>query len=507
VFATTVLFAAFAFILLNPPRSPAAQSPAFQLTSGTGAFTLAGTVDATPTGPYPTTNCHGKAVLLAPGHAHCLLYTVSNPLGIPITVTTITGSAVAFMPVRTTSGLPKCKTSDVAVTPFTGSLSVPPRGMKTVGVPVELLTDGNQDNCEGGTFTLDFQATAQFTDDTKTVLAAPGSGPAGSTVLFTATVTGTNPALDGRPPEGTVSFYRCASLTTCASPTKLGTTTVTEASGAARYETSSLPVGTTYVEAAYAGTGTNFNPSTSSIVPVVIQALASCVSAPTTRAHIVLKGTVKGNYVVPPFTSVWLDRGTITGTVTVPVLSSFSATGGTIGDDVLSAGEVSLQGTTVKGAVKAGGALAIGPGSSIGRDLTATVTLALCAVGTTSDPISVGGSVSAHGLPLFFPTAQLCGLTVEDNLTYSFNVAPVDIGGVPDCAGNVIGNSLVVEHNASSVTIGTNTVRGTIRVALNAGGMLVSNTAGQSCLLGPNFPPVHGSGNHALVVTTCNGRA
>ena len=70
----------------------------------------------------------------------------------------------------------------------------------------------------------------------------------GSSVTFTDTVSASTGT-----PAGTVTFYSCTT-NTCTTKTSLGTGTL-NSSGKATYSTSSLPAGTTYVEAVYSASG------------------------------------------------------------------------------------------------------------------------------------------------------------------------------------------------------------------------------------------------------------
>ena len=82
---------------------------------------------------------------------------------------------------------------------------------------------------------------------TTSLTSSPNPSTYGASVIFTATVstsTGT--------PSGTVTFYGCTT-SSCGTKTALGTGTLS--GGKATYSTSTLPVGTTYVEAVYAASG------------------------------------------------------------------------------------------------------------------------------------------------------------------------------------------------------------------------------------------------------------
>lgn len=540
----TVVLGALAFALSAVVRP---HDPKFALTSDNDpAFTITSTIYAT----YPS--CSGAPTApLAPGVTRCLAVTVSNPLTVPIKVKTLSMTVPSFTPTKSNHHTPACTKTMVTPPTFMVTFTVPGSGTYTIDKSIKLTTTHTtQDNCEQGTFHFSYAATATFTDGTTTVLAAsPSPATEGSPVTFTATVTGKNPTYDHTTkPHGKVTLYRCAtsSCTTVASTPPV-TATITGTTGKATFSPALLPQGKLYFEAKYEGTGTNFTKSTSNILTLTVQpSVTSCVTAPTTKAMTIITGTYHGNLVVPPFRSVWLDGGTITGNVQVAFLGSFAATKGTIDGDLTSAGLVSLQGTKVDGFINAAGALGIGPDTTIGGSLNVNFALALCAVGTSASPITVGGSVNVHGLPVFFSLAKLCGMSVAGSLTYSSNAASLEIGG-SGCPGNTIKGSLDVEHNTKvsadtntvkgsvtvssnssvtldhnavtgnlvvednlgTVTITDNTAVGSITVAHNGGGALTSNKATGSCSLGTDFPLVTGKTNtvpkgHS---NTCNRKA
>ena len=230
--------------------------PPFGLTSGTG-FTITSTISSTPTPSY-------SAAVLYPGVQRYLWYTAHNPLKVPITVTSM--SVVAVTPPL------GCPTSnlDYSQTMFSGSLVVPPLGTNTVSVPISLIdTHTNQDACENTTFNFVYSGKATYTDTTTTALTSwPNPSTSGRLVTFVATVvpTGTPPSN----PTGTVNFYLCAT-TSCSSTTLLGLGSL-DAYGQAQYSTSSLAVGTGFIEAVYQGASTDFSASTSNTVSQVVTA-------------------------------------------------------------------------------------------------------------------------------------------------------------------------------------------------------------------------------------------
>ena len=93
----------------------------------------------------------------------------------------------------------------------------------------------------------------------------------GSSVTFTDIVSASSGT-----PGGTVTFYSCTT-SACSTKTSLGTGTLSS-SGKATLTTSTLPVGTTYVEAIYGASG-NYGGSTSNVVSqVVLNVPSVCAS-------------------------------------------------------------------------------------------------------------------------------------------------------------------------------------------------------------------------------------
>ena len=113
---------------------------------------------------------------------------------------------------------------------------------------------------------------------TSILTSSPNPSTFGTSVTFTDTLSSGS----GTPTGGTVTFYSCTT-NTCSTKTSLGTGTV-GSNGKATYPTSSLPVGTTYVEAIYGGSG-NYSGSTSNVVSqVVLNVPSVCASAATTTS-------------------------------------------------------------------------------------------------------------------------------------------------------------------------------------------------------------------------------
>jgi hypothetical protein len=253
-----LVIAALVFGLASVVAGPK-RSPQFMLTSGT-SFAITSTI-------YPSPACSGTPALLYPGTTRCDVFTVHSNLSAPITVTGITtvlNSSYQAPPAV-------CGGTNLTLPTFSGSVTVAGGGIANLpGVPIALKDNGtNQDACENFTYHFLYSGTAQYTDATSTVLtSSPNPSASGHSVTFTATVTANNTSSDPSLPSGTVTFYKCPTAA-CGTTTSLGTGTI-GAGGKATFSTSSLPVGTTYVEAVYPGASTNFTGSTSNVVAQVV---------------------------------------------------------------------------------------------------------------------------------------------------------------------------------------------------------------------------------------------
>ena len=252
------------------PRSASPAHPGFDLTSGGSSFTITSNIYAS--------SCSGATVSLYPNTADCAVFTVQNLLNVPITVQSITTALDTSYP----APLPQCAPPTYFTLPtFSGSATVGASATTNLpGVPIELKDDGSPDQtaCENFQYHFVYTGGAQYTDSTATSLSsAPNPANSGQSVTFTATVTAGNPSTDASLPSGTVSFYTCPTSAQCAysSTNLLGSGTI-GAGGQATFSTTSLSSGTTtYVEAVYPASGTNFTTSTSNVVAQVVNSAAT----------------------------------------------------------------------------------------------------------------------------------------------------------------------------------------------------------------------------------------
>jgi len=311
----------FALVCFTGPKP----TPPFGLTWSMG-FRITSTISSS--------SSNQTAALLYPGAQRYLWYTAHNPLKVPITVTSMS-IAIVMPPLG-------CPTSnlDTSHTTFSGSLVVPASGTNAVSVPISLLeTHTNQDACENTTFHFVYSGKATYTDTTSTaLLSSPNPSASGSLVTFTATVvpTGTPPGN----PTGIVNFYLC-STATCSSTTLLGSGSL-GAFGIAKYSTSSLAVGTDFVEAIYQGAPTDFSGSTSNIVSQVVTApIATTTVLGSAPNPSVFGGTVVFTATVARSSGT----GTPTGTVNFYQCATAACTGTPtlLGSGTLSSGKATFS--------------------------------------------------------------------------------------------------------------------------------------------------------------------
>jgi hypothetical protein len=132
-----------ALLAAGPISQAMGSSPATSPAAGSG-FSITSSI-------YRTPGCAGAPAQLYPGTPDCFVFTVTNDLGVPITVTSLSVSISDTLPA-------KCPASDFVLPMFRGYLPVPARGSaEAPGLRIEMLDLGNQDACEG--LTLHFAYT------------------------------------------------------------------------------------------------------------------------------------------------------------------------------------------------------------------------------------------------------------------------------------------------------------------------------------------------------------
>ncbi len=168
-----------------------------------------------------------------------------------------------------------CETATCSSTTFLGSGSLGANGeakystssLKAGTDIIEAIYQGAPTDFSGSTSNTVSQVVTAPIATTTVLTSLPNPSVFGGTVVFTATVarssgTGT--------PTGTVNFFKCATATCSTTPTLIVSGMLS--SGKATYSTSSLPVGTTYVEAVYLGVTGSYSTSTSNVVSQVVTA-------------------------------------------------------------------------------------------------------------------------------------------------------------------------------------------------------------------------------------------
>ena len=131
--------------------------------------------------------------------------------------------------------------------------------------------------------------------------------------------------------------------------------------------------------------------------------------------------------------------------------------GGATGNVQQKGGNLVLFQAHVGGDVQVnGGAVSIGPGSTI------------------------GGNLQIQSLPGGSGPNQVCGTTVHGDLQLQNNLSAILIGAGPiACAGNIVGGNLQVQNNSGATTIVGNTVTGNLDDQGNTGPTQVfSNVVG-----------------------------
>jgi hypothetical protein len=246
------LLAGAALVAVSLAQAPASAVPSTD-------FTIASTISSSPTSQ--------SAALLYPGVQRYLWYTVTNSLSVPITVTSLSISAVTAPSGCATTNL------NYSGTTFSGSLVVPASGTNTVSEPISLLnlnTSQNNassptENCASKSFTFTFTGSAEYTDVTSSVLgSSPNPSTASQAITLTDTVTTTT---DSNVPVGSVVFYSCTGTAVASCSTALGAAVPLNSSGVATTTTTPTTGGTYYYDAVFTPTvATNVAASTSNII-------------------------------------------------------------------------------------------------------------------------------------------------------------------------------------------------------------------------------------------------
>ncbi len=109
----------------------------------------------------------------------------------------------------------------------------------------------------------------------------------------------------------------------------------------------------------------------------------------------------------------------------------------------------------------------------------------------------IEGNLQIQSLPAGSAQIQICGATVDGNLQYLDNGAPVTIGAASECAGDTIGGNLQINGNDASTTISGNTVAGNLQVQNNTAATQVSGNMIGKTLQCESDASITGGGNSA----------
>jgi hypothetical protein len=124
--------------------------------------------------------------------------------------------------------------------------------------------------------------------------------------------------------------------------------------------------------------------------------------------------------------------------------------------------------------------------------------------GFSINSTNIKGNLQIQNLPASSIQNQVCGATVQGDLTYQSSDAPVAIGApqlkviqVSVCPGNTVEGNLQVQNNTAAVTIFDNTVSGNLQVLNNSAAVIVSNDMVKNSLQCSGNASITGSGDKA----------
>lgn len=110
----------------------------------------------------------------------------------------------------------------------------------------------------------------------------------------------------------------------------------------------------------------------------------------------------------------------------------------------------------------------------------------------------IEGDLQIEDVPAGDSQSKICGATIQGNLQYRNNGAPVTVGAAPGCSGDSIGGNLQVDGNSASAVISGLQVGGNLQIQDNTGpAMQVSGNVVGNNLLCENNASITGGGNSA----------
>jgi hypothetical protein len=507
--AIALVVAALAFGVSSSVLGPKSASSPRQV----GFSLTASSCPANPLVP-PNFSVCGPAVghgpVLDPGAPPSTLpLTFYNPLSVSISVYSLTVAFTNSFPTNCASSALRVNGNGVSGSPPSVTLSfpsgsyinVPGGSVSTPGTmpynaTLALADSGNQNACQSLALTMSYTAQAQYIDGTTTTLTStPNPSTSGQSVTFTANVTADNASADTSQPSGLVSFYQCTSATVCpnGSSNLLGTGTI-GTGGKASYSTSTLPVGTTNVDAVFPASGTNFYSSTSTVVTQMVSSSTLGTTSVLTSSP---NPSTAGQSVGFTDTVASTTTGTPGGTVTFYNCGTSSTCSGTptsLGTETLSGGKATYStsslpvGTTYVEAV-------YGASGNYGGSTSNVVTQVVNALSTTSvltsspNPSSYGTSVT------FSDTVSAASGTPGGSVTFysctsNTCLTKTSLGTETLASGKAT-------YSTSSLPVGTTYVEAVYGASGNYGGS-TSNVVTQAVL---NVPSVCGAGGYSDVIT------
>jgi hypothetical protein len=447
----------FALVCFTGPKP----TPPFGLTWSTG-FKITSTISSS--------SSDQTAALLYPGIQRYLWYTVRNPLQVPITVTSLSIKAVTS---QSPTGCP-ISNLDYSQTKFSGTptLVVPAKvgavdGTNSLPEPISLYdTHTNQDRCEGVTFNFVYAGTAIYTDTTTAALtSSPDPSTSGSLVTFTATVVPT-----GMPPSnptGAVNFYLCAT-TSCTSKTLLGSGSL-GAYGIAKFSTSSLAVGTDFIEAVYQGAPTDFSGSTSNVVSQVI---TSPVATTTVLGSAPNPSVFGGTVVFTATVARSSGTGAPSGTVNFYqcATAACSGTPTLLGSGTLSSGKATFSTSSLPVGTTYVEAVYQGVTGSFSSSTSNVVTQVVSRIATTTVLISSPNpSVSGHSVT-FTATVTASNASFPTGTVNFYSCSSVSCASTTLLGTGTIGAGGQATLSTSSLPVGTTYVEAVYAGSTNFSG-------------------------------------
>lgn len=470
-------------------------------------FTVTSDVKASP-------SCTGATVNLYPGVVRCLVYTITNPLPDPITVTAVN---IAMDPAfAQPAGCPSSNL-DLTQASFTGSVVVPGNGSNTIPRSIALSnTTTNQNACKSVTFHFTYSGTARYTISTSTTLSSSANPVAvGQVVTYTATVTPSSAPPSA--PTGGITFRDGASAISCAS-------------GSAAFNGSTATCKVTYantvgsphsITAEFTPTdATNFTGSASTPLSQSVNAIAtssslvSSVNPTVSGQSVTFTDTVTASSGGTPAGGVtFYDGAASIGTTTLnasgkAMLTTASLAVGTHQIKAVYAGNTVHAGSTSNTVTQTVYSYCISDKQNTAPTITNGQSVCITSSGDVKGPITIqnggtlsilggtvgngtggngnngnskgnitvqsGGTLIVNGGTILGSVTStgakgitICGAQVT-GMTISGSTGAVLVGNPTSCAANTIKATSTFTSNTAGVTVGGNAITGNLACSSNA---------------------------------------